>query len=387
MSRLVHREAGAGAAPSASPAGAAAGHTQLGTHRIASLFAAVGALIAWASRPAVAAAHGTGVTAPLTPVTALTAWAFDPLVWATLAIAGGGYLWAVRRVDARHPGSPVPRRRVTAWFAGLAVILVALQSSLDVYADSLFSVHMVQHLLLTMVAAPLLALGAPITLLLRVTPQAVRRGVVLPVLHSRVVRLLAFPVLTWVLFSGYMWLAHFSPLFDAALESPIIHEAEHALFLVTAMLFWWPVVGADPAPWRLPHPARIGYLFLGMPWSSFLGLAIFSAPAVLYPHYATLRLGWGPSAREDQAVAGGIMWAGGDLLFLAGLGIALWVWLRAEDAKGVRLNARLDHDAGAGERLARDRARVLGRAAVDPPGLPVAPARGSASVVEGDPAG
>jgi putative copper resistance protein D len=228
---------------------------------------------------------------------------------------------------------------------GLAVIVIALESSLGVYAEVLFSVHMIQHLLLTMVAAPLLVLGAPITLLLRVVSSDTRRRVVLPVLHSLPLRVLAFPVVTWIVFSGYMWVVHFSPLFDAALESPVIHQLEHALFLGTAMLFWWPVMGADPAPWRLPHPARVGYLFIGMPWSSFLGLAIFSATAVLYPHYATLGLDWAPPALADQAVAGGIMWAGGDLLFLASMGIALRAWLRDEDEKGRRNDERLDREA------------------------------------------
>ena len=90
------------------------------------------------------------------------------------------------------------------------------------------------------------------------------------------------------------------------------HILEHALYLGAALLFWWPVVGADPSPWRLPHPARVAYLFLGMPQSSFLGLAIFSAPEVLYPHYADLVRPWGPTPLYDQQLAGGMMWAGGD---------------------------------------------------------------------------
>jgi putative membrane protein len=113
------------------------------------------------------------------------------------------------------------------------------------------------------------------------------------------------------------------------------------------MLFWWPVVGADPAPWRLPHPARVAYLFLGMPQSSFLGLAIFSSATLLYPHYATLERTWGPTPLEDQQLAGGIMWAGGDLLFLVAMGFAVATWLRHEESEGERLDARLDLGAAA----------------------------------------
>jgi cytochrome c oxidase assembly factor CtaG len=99
-----------------------------------------------------------------------------------------------------------------------------------------------------------------------------------------------------------------------------------------------------------------------MPFSSFLGLVIFSAPGVLYPHYATLVRTWGPTPLEDQQIAGGIMWAGGDLLFLAALLFSLWVWLRAEEAEGRRADARLDREAEAAARQAAAR-----RAATDRP--------------------
>src|SRR6185312_10134907 len=115
-------------------------------------------------------------------------------------------------------GNPVPRFRVWCWFGGLAVLFVALASPIATYDTTLFSVHMVQHLLLTLVAAPLLALGAPITLLLRVCSASTRQRLVLPILHSRVLRVLSFPVVTWVLFAGVMWASHFSGLYDASLD-------------------------------------------------------------------------------------------------------------------------------------------------------------------------
>lgn len=142
-------------------------------------------------------------------------------------------------------------------------------------------------------------------------------------------------------FAAVMWLAHFSPLFDAALEDELLHRIEHALFLGAALLFWWPVVGADPSPHRLGHPARILYLALGMPLSSLLGLVIFSASTVLYPHYATLERSWGMSPLEDQAWAGGIMWAGGDLAFVVAIVAAVAVWLRHEEREAQRVDARL----------------------------------------------
>jgi putative copper resistance protein D len=293
--------------------------------------------------PGGALAHGTAPGAPDLS-TLWTGWSFDVEIWLPLLGAATLYLLAARRVSRRHPGNPAPRWRAWAWLAGLLVMLIALQSPIERYDTTLFSVHMVQHILLTMVAAPLLLLAAPITLLLRVATPDTRRRVILPVLHSRPVRLVAFPVVAWVVFAAVTWAVHFTPVFDAALEDPQIHYLEHALLLATALLFWWPAVAADPAPTRLPHGARIGYLALGMPLSTFLGLAIFSATAVLYPHYATLQRDWGMSALEDQAWAGGIMWAGGDLVFIVALVLAVWTWMRAEEAAGRRLDARLDRE-------------------------------------------
>jgi putative copper resistance protein D len=301
--------------------------------------------------PSAVLAHGAAAP-PLDARTALLAWTLEAHVVLPLLLALVGFHWAVRRVDTHHPENRVPRRRVLAWDLGLSALFVALCSPVATYDTTLFSAHMIQHLLLMMVAAPLLALAAPITLLLRLSSPRARKRLVLPVLHSRLLRVAAFPVVAWVVFAAVMYVSHFSPLFDAALEDEAIHVAEHGIYLGAALLFWWPVVGADPSPWRLPHPARIFYLFLGMPWSSFLGLAIFSANEVLYPHYATVQRDWGPTPLEDQQWAGGIMWAGGDLLFLLTLVLAVAAWLRAEEEQGRRDDERLDRE----RRLATRRA-------------------------------
>ena len=274
----------------------------------------------------------------------LLAWQFEAHIILPLAATALIYHLAVRSVNAAHPHNHVPRLRYWSWMGGLAVLFIALASPIATYDTTLFSVHMVQHVLLTLVAAPLLVMGTPITLLLRYSSAATRRRVILPILHSWPVRIISFPVVTWIIFAAVMWGSHFSPLFNASLDDDGIHLLEHALYLGAGLLFWWPVVGADPSPWRLPHPARIAYLFLGMPQSSFLGLAIFSAPAVLYSHYETLVRPWGPTPLEDQAFAGGLMWVLGDMVFLIALVLAVWVWLRAEEREGARLDAQLDRD-------------------------------------------
>lgn len=307
--------------------------------------------VGWLAAAPGALAHGYAPP-PDSLLGVLSTWSFEPHVWLPMILAWWLYRRGVARVAREHPANPVPRWRGWCWNGGLAVLLVALASPIAVYDTTLFADHMVQHLLLTMLAAPLLALGAPITLLLRVSSRDVRRRYLLPVLHSRAVRVVSFPVVAWVLFAGVMFGTHFSSLYEATLHDELLHVLEHGLFLGAALLFWWPVVGADPSPWRLPHPARILYLFLAMPWNSFLGLAIFSAPVVLYPHYATLARAWGPTPLDDQQLGGGIMWVGGDLVFLVALILAVWVWLRAEEAEGRRIDAQLDRAAAQAARRA-----------------------------------
>src|SRR5206468_11223107 len=133
------------------------------------------------------------------------------------------------------------RRRRCHFPDGLVTIFAELDTPIDTGAQSSFSVHMLQHLLLTMVAAPLLVLGAPVTLALQAWPGIARRGI-LSLLHSAPIRLLANPLVAWGLFFGFMWVSHMTGLYEATLRSRRIHELEHVGYLATALLFWMPVV-------------------------------------------------------------------------------------------------------------------------------------------------
>jgi putative copper resistance protein D len=303
---------------------------------------AVGAFAAGLARPGGAAAHGSAPAEAPSFGSLVFGWTIEPLVALLLVAAAVAWIRLVARVNRGHPGNPVPRRRSVAFLSGLAAIAIALMSGIDAYDTALFSVHMVQHILLTLVAAPLLALGAPITLLLRAATPDVRRRLILPVLHSRVLRVLSFPVIAWLLFAGVMWGSHFSPLFDASLENPLVHDLEHGLFLGAALLFWWPAVGLDPSPWRMPHPVRAMYVFLQMPQNTFLAVAILSSTVVLYPHYATLARAWGPTPLEDQRVAGSLMWLFGDVLFLAAVGALIAGWMAYERRREADVDRRDD---------------------------------------------
>jgi putative membrane protein len=274
----------------------------------------------------------------------LSTWSDDPLPWVGVVLAIALYLAAVWIVDRAHPATRVPRWRIAAWLAGVAAIALALVSAVDVYAESLFSVHMVQHLLLAMVAPPLLAVGAPMTLALRAASANVRRSLLLPVLHSWPVKAISWPPFAWTLFAVVMWATHFSPLFNAALENEALHSVEHLLYLVAGVLFWWPVIGADPLRWRLSPIGRMAYLAAQMPFNTAVGLAIYFAPTVLYPHYASLGRTWGPDPLTDQQLAGIVMWGLGDVILLGALVLAVEAWLRADEKRSRRSRERALHD-------------------------------------------
>jgi cytochrome c oxidase assembly factor CtaG len=287
-------------------------------------------------------AHGDALPAPTFPGVLLD-WSLDPLPLLGCLIAAAAYLWAERQTDRAHAGTPVPRHRRWLFIGGLAAILVALISPIDAYEGQLFSVHMIQHMLLELVAAPLIVMAAPITLALRVASPAGRRWI-LAVLHSRIVRLVAFPLTTWAIFAAVNWGWHLSSLYEVALENDLVHYLEHVTMLGAGLLFWWPVISPDPMPWRMPHPVRILYLFLALPQNSFLGVVLLSSETVLYNHYLTNVRDWGPTPLADQQLGGTLMWVMGAMVIgIALLGV-VWDWMRFEDARTARLDARLDEE-------------------------------------------
>jgi putative membrane protein len=308
--------------------------------------------------PGLAAAHGPVPDDPPTLANLAFGWSFEPLVAIPLLAAAVGWLVLVRRVRRVHPATPVPAFRTAAFLAGLAAIAVGLLSGIERYDTTLFSVHMVQHLLLLLVAAPLLALAAPVTQVLRAASPGVRRRVLLRVLHSTLTKVLGHPVVAWLTFTLVVWASHFSPMFDLALENEAVHTAEHVAFLAAGLLFWWPVVAADPAPRRMTYPVRALYLLLQMPPSSFLGMAILFAATPLYPHYATLGAPYGIDPLADQQLAGGIMWLAGDVVLITAILAVVAAWMRHEERDAPAAERRADAERA---RL-RDRADQLARA-------------------------
>ena len=271
------------------------------------------------------------------------AWSVEPFT--LFVLLGAAALSAAGLVRVRRVGGEHPRGAAAAWFGGVAVLAIALVSPVDTYADVSFTVHMAQHVLLTLVAPPLLALGAPVSLALRSVSPARARGIS-AALRSPPIAFLTTPVVAWLLFAGVPWIMHFSPLFDLALRSDLWHAIEHALWVIASSFLWWSVVGADPSPHPWSYPVRLLTLFLAMPATSFLSLAIFIASDPLYPTYVAVGPPWGPQALDAQRDAAVLMWLSSAFLLVSAMLLVAASWKRHDDERQRRLEERLDQEAG-----------------------------------------
>lgn len=271
-----------------------------------------------------------------------TGWNLGPAAVVPVVIAGAAYIAGVRRL--RRNGWRWDPGRTFAFASGLVAVLVALASPIDAYAEVRFSVHMAQHVLLMLVAPPLLALGAPITLALRSASPSARRRLWQPLVRSRAARVLSNPVVGWVLFATGPFALHFSPIYQASMESAWMHAIEHGLFLGIGLVYWWPLVGADPSPHRVSYPARIFSLLLAIPAGGFLSLALFSEESPLYVWYAALPAPWA-GAVADQRDAAALMWVVGGAILVVAVLLEATAWKRSEEARQRRIEAS---DAGRG---------------------------------------
>jgi len=258
-------------------------------------------------------------------------------------LPGAAYVVGVWRLTARGDRWPVGRT-VSFLVGGLGTIALVTMSGIAAYDTSLFAVHMVQHMLLSMVATVFLALGAPVTLALRTLPQG-PRGLLLRLLHSRFAEVMSFPLIPWVLFVASPFALYFSGWYAATLDSTVLHELLHVHFLLVGSLFFWPLLGVDPVPGRSGHPFRMLLVAATLPFHAFLGVAIMSVEPdgrglLAGEHYLPLH-GLAESVYQQQ-LGGGLLWASGDIIGLMFLAVLLTQWMRASEREAVREDRRLD---------------------------------------------
>ncbi len=281
-----------------------------------------------------------------------SAWTFEPVAVALVTVTVAVYVSGV--VVLRRRGDHWSSWR-TASFVGVGMgsLVVATCSSLATYDTTLLSTHMVQHMVLSMVAPVFMALGAPVTLALRTLPQR-PRGWLLTVLHSRVAAVLSFPAVALALFIASPWVLYFSGVYESTLRSGALHDLMHLHFVVVGCLFFWPLLGLDPVPGRVAYPFRMLTVFATLPFHAFLGVTIMAMDTLIAADwYRALHRTWPPTPLDDQHLAGGILWGSGDIVGLVIFGVLFVQWVRESQREAARVDRRLDREEAVRRTAAR----------------------------------
>ena len=277
----------------------------------------------------------------------LAVWDFNLFIALNLGGAAAWYAWASRRVRQQDSRSRWPVAHAACFYSGIALLAIAYLGPLAAWSHTFFWVHMTQHLLVMMAAAPLLVLGAPVTLAFRASNRTTRRTLIVPILRSRAVRILTNPALTWALFASVLLGTHFTGFYDWALTN---HDAgmfiEQPLFLVTALLYYFPILGSNLQANR-PSPAiRLISMSLMMIPEAIVGAVIYFSSVVLYPSFGAERP-FGLDPLEDQQMAGALMWALVMIVDSAWMMVVAAEWFTSEERRGHRVDAMISAEAEA----------------------------------------
>ncbi|MGN6327151.1 cytochrome c oxidase assembly protein [Pseudolysinimonas sp.] len=294
---------------------------------------------------------GRPVPPPIDALKYLTAWNID-LLWAF--IIGFGtvfYVWGVIRL--RRRGDRWPWYRTALWILGMAALFWVTCGVSNVYEQFLFSVHMLEHMLLTMAVPLLLVLSAPVTLAMRAIrkrddgSRGAREWIMIAV-HSKAAGVLTHPLVSGGLFVASLWVFYYTPLFRWATTDHVGHEWMILHFLIVGYLFTQTLVGIDPVKSRPPYPIRLMLLLIVMAFHAFFGLALISDDGLfLADWYGAMGRTWGPSPLEDQRAAGGIAWSVGEIpTVLLAIGVAI-LWSRSDEREAKRRDRQADRDGDA----------------------------------------
>lgn len=266
-------------------------------------------------------------------------WNAEPVVVGCLAASGLLYARGALRLRGEHRWPVAGSARATAFAAGIVLLAVALLSPLDAWAEASFAAHMGQHLILMMIAPPLLILGRPIVTALWALPQPSRHRVARWWRRSRAWRLaidfIRSPLIAWLAASAALWFWHLPRPYERGLHDPVAHALEHLSFLVSAILFWRVVI-EDPQSRRLSLGATMLFVATFAMQNGMLGAILIFAPRVLYPAHA-IAPGWSAfTPLEDQQLAGVLMWLVTGLIDLIVLGVLFVTWLASSERRGLR---------------------------------------------------
>lgn len=288
---------------------------------------------------------GFDLDGPLTLDRVFTAWRFDTLLGTASLVAIALYLLGVQRLHAA--GTAWKRSRTIAWVCGCATIIFATSTGIGRYAQAQFSIHMVSHMILGMLAPVLLVLGAPITMLLRNLPSAGRgrpsglRELVVRLVHSPISRFVTNPFFVLFLFVGSFYAVYFTGLFDWFATDHLGHLVMNLHFLLVGYLYYWVIIGNDPAPRQLSYLVKLGVLFAAMPFHAFFGVTLMNGKAIRGEnYYRSLDLPWVHDLLADQHIGGGIAWGGGEFPLLIVVIALMTQWANNDERRSRHADAR-----------------------------------------------
>lgn len=293
---------------------------------------------------------GHGMTMDLPPFTLGRGleWSAEPFFLIACLAGLGLYGWGVVRLARR--GDKWSVGRTIAFVLGVLTVMLVMCTKLNDYGMVMFSVHMVQHMVISMLSPILILLGAPITLALRALPVAATRGnkgpreLLLMFLHSRYMRIITHPAFTIPLFIASLYALYFSPIFDFLMGSKTGHIAMMCHFLAVGLVFFWPIMGVDPGPHRPGYLMRMLELFAGMPFHAFFGIALMMASGPMVETYKHPPASLGIDALSDQSAAGGIAWAFSEIPSVLVLIALLFQWYASEKRQARRTDRAADRD-------------------------------------------
>jgi cytochrome c oxidase assembly factor CtaG/putative copper export protein len=290
---------------------------------------------------------GFALAGPPTIARLLFDWRFDYLLGTAVLAAAVLYVVGVRRLRKR--GDAWPPGRTWSWMLGCLIVLMATSSGLGRYAETQFSIHMIAHMMLGMMAPILLVLGAPVTLALRALPAAGRNNApglregILALVHGRVAKFVTHPLVVFPLFVGSFYAIYFTGLFPAMISSHFGHVVMSVHFLVVGYLYYWVIIGIDPAPRRLPPMVKLAMLLAALPFHAFFGLALMNSHSLLAPtYYNGLALPWVPNLISDQQTGGAIAWGATEMPIIIVLIALLAQWAKADDRENKRSDRHKD---------------------------------------------
>ncbi|MGP3998945.1 cytochrome c oxidase assembly protein [Streptomyces sp. 8N706] len=292
---------------------------------------------------------GHGMTLDLPPFTLGRGLEFtgEPFFLAGCLLALGLHGWAVARL--RRRGDSWPVSRTVSFIIGVLTIALVMCTALNDYGMVMFSVHMVQHMVISMLSPILLLLGAPVTLALRALPSASRgrtgpRELLVSLLHSCYLRILTHPAFTIPLFIASLYALYFTPLFDFLMGSKAGHIAMMVHFLAVGLVFFWPIMGVDPGPHRPGYVMRMLELFAGMPFHAFFGIALMMASEPMVSTYAHPPASLGIDALSDQHAGGGIAWAFSEIPSVVVLVALVFQWYQSDQRQARRTDRAAERD-------------------------------------------